>query len=103
MTRRGPPHLPYNWRNDCAIAIPTRHPPLRWLNDKLGAEGTTTDAIVREEVQSQSAMNVTVRNVITSMRLVSTINWTEFFESVSPVDAILRGSSDFAAMDFSDP
>ena len=43
---------------------------------------------------------MTVRNVITSMRLVSMINWAEFFESVSPVDAVLRGASDFAAMDF---
>ena len=45
-------------------------------------------------------MNVTVRNVITSMRLVSMINWAEIFESVSQVDAILREGSDFAAMDF---
>ena len=43
---------------------------------------------------------MTVRSVIASMRLVSTINWAEFFESVSPVDAVLRGASDFAAMDF---
>jgi len=28
------------------------------------------------------------------------INWAEFFESVSPVDAIMRAGSDFAAMDF---
>ncbi|HEX3664222.1 MAG TPA: glucoamylase family protein [Rhizomicrobium sp.] len=73
---------------------------VRWLNDKLGGEGTNTDEIVREEVQRQSAMNVTVRNVITSMRLVSTINWAEFFETVSPVDAVLRRGSDFATMDF---
>ena len=45
-------------------------------------------------------MNVTVRNVITSMRLISTINWAELFESVSLVDAVLRAESDFAAMDF---
>ena len=45
-------------------------------------------------------MNVTVRNVITSMRLVSMINWAEFFESVSPVDAVLRAASDFGSMDF---
>ena len=79
---------------------PNVTPALRWLNDKLAAENTTTDEIVRDEVQRQSAMNVTVRNVITSMRLVSMANWAEFFESVSPVDAILRGGSDFAAMDF---
>ncbi|MGH6876073.1 MAG: glycosyl transferase, partial [Rhizomicrobium sp.] len=43
-------------------------PALRWLNERLAAEGTTTDRIVRSEFQRQSAMNVTVRNVITSMR-----------------------------------
>jgi cyclic beta-1,2-glucan synthetase len=79
---------------------PDTTPALRWLNGRLGAEGTTTDAIVREEVQRQSAMNVTVRNVITSMRLVSMIDWAEFFESVSPVDVIMREGSAFAAMDF---
>jgi cyclic beta-1,2-glucan synthetase len=73
---------------------------LRWLNDRLDAEGTNTDEIVRKDVQRQSAMNVTVRNVIASMRLVSTINWAEFFETVSPVDAVLRGGSNFANMDF---
>ena len=73
---------------------------LRWLNERLAAEGSTTDEIVRDEVQRQSAMNVTVRNVITSMRFVSMINWAEFFESVSPVDAVLRAGSNFAAMNF---
>ncbi|HTK79047.1 MAG TPA: glucoamylase family protein [Rhizomicrobium sp.] len=79
---------------------PEATPALRWLNEKLSAEGTTTDEIVREEVQRQSAMNVTVRNVITSMRFVSTINWAEFFESVSLVDAALRAASNFDSMDF---
>jgi cyclic beta-1,2-glucan synthetase len=79
---------------------PNTTPALRWLNERLGAEGTTTDQIVHEEVQRQSAANVTVRNIITSMRMISMVNWPEFFESVSPVDAVLRGGSDFAAMDF---
>jgi cyclic beta-1,2-glucan synthetase len=79
---------------------PNVTPALQWLNERLAAEGTTTDQIVRSEVERQSAMNVTVRNVITSMRLISTINWVEWFESVSLVDATLRSGSDFAAMDF---
>ena len=79
---------------------PNTTPALRWLNERLESVGTTTDQIVREEVQHQSATNVTVRNVITSMRLISMTNWPEFFESVSPVDAVLRAGSDFAAMDF---
>jgi cyclic beta-1,2-glucan synthetase len=80
---------------------PNATPALRWLNERLEAEGLTTDSVVRDEVQQQSAMNVTIRNVIMSMRLVSTVDWAEFFESVSIVDAILRDGSDFAAMDFS--
>ena len=47
------------------------------------AQGTTADEIVREVHQGQGAMNVTVRNVITSMRLMSAVDWAEFFESVS--------------------
>jgi cyclic beta-1,2-glucan synthetase len=79
---------------------PNTTPALRWLNDRLGVEGTTTDQIVHDEFQSQSAMDITVRNVITTMRLVSMINWAEFFESVSPVDAVLRAGSNFGMMDF---
>ena len=75
-------------------------PALRWLDERLAAQGTTADEIVREEHQRQGAMNVTVRNVITSMRLMSAVDWAEFFESVSLVDAALRAGSDFAAMDF---
>ena len=43
---------------------------------------------------------MTVRNIITSMRLLSDVDWPEFFESVSLVDELLRAGSDFAAMDF---
>jgi cyclic beta-1,2-glucan glucanotransferase len=75
-------------------------PALRWLNDRLAADGTNADDIVRQEVQRQSALNVTVRNIITSMRLISAVNWPEFFESVSLVDAALRSQTNFAAMDF---
>ena len=75
-------------------------PALRWLNERLAQDGTNADDIVRQEVQRQSAMNVTVRNIITSMRLISAVNWPEFFESVSLVDAALREKTTFAALDF---
>ena len=74
---------------------------LTWLEERLAAQGTTTDAIVRDELQRQSASNVTVRNVITSMRLISAVDWTELVESISLVDALLAGESDFAQMAFS--
>jgi cyclic beta-1,2-glucan synthetase len=78
---------------------PVITPALQWLEQHLGAHGFTTE-IVRVEHQRQAAMNVTVRNVITSMRLISAFDWAEFFESVSLVDAILWTDSGFAAPDF---
>ncbi len=76
-------------------------PALHWLEERLVAQGTTSDEAVRDEHQRQGASNVTVRNIITSMRLLSDVDWPEFFESVSLVDDLLRAGSDFAAMDFS--
>jgi len=73
---------------------------LTWLDERLASMGTTADEAVRTEHQTQGAMNVTVRNVITSMRMISAVDWAEFFESVSLVDAALCADSDFAAMDF---
>ena len=75
-------------------------PALRWLEERFAARGTTTEETVRVEHQRQGAMNVTVRNIITSMRLMSSFDWREFFESVSRVDEVLRADTDFAALDF---
>ncbi|MFN0157599.1 MAG: GH36-type glycosyl hydrolase domain-containing protein [Bacteroidota bacterium] len=79
---------------------PAVTPALPWLDNRLTAQGTTSEKIVNEEHQFQGAMSVTVRNVITSMRLMSSVDWTKFFESVSLVDATLCAKSNFAAMDF---
>jgi cyclic beta-1,2-glucan synthetase len=75
-------------------------PILLWLDERLAAQGTTADETVRAEHQDQAAMSVTVRNIITSMRLMSAFDWEGFFESVSLVDSILRSGSNFGDMDF---
>jgi cyclic beta-1,2-glucan synthetase len=75
-------------------------PALLWLEERLGCQGTDCDGAVRAEHQRQGTMNVSVRNIITSMRLISAMDWAELFEKVSLVDATLRAGSDFAAMDF---
>src|SRR5437879_9979529 len=69
---------------------PESTPALSWLDEQLSKLGTSPDELVRVEHQSQAAMHVTVRNVITSIRLMSTFDWAEFFESVSLVDEMLR-------------
>ena len=79
---------------------PAVTPALGWLEELLAAQGTTAEETVRLEHQRQATMNVTVRNVITSMRLISWFDWAEFVESVGLVDAVLREGSAFADMDF---
>jgi cyclic beta-1,2-glucan synthetase len=75
-------------------------PALTWLDERLAAQGTTADTVVRDEHQRQGAANVTVRNIITSMRLISDVDWTELFERISLVDAALSVGNGFSDMDF---
>ncbi len=75
-------------------------PALAWLDRRLVAQGTTTDTVVRDEHQRHGASSVTVRNIITSMRLISDVDWTELVERVSLVDDVLACGGAFAAMDF---
>ncbi len=79
---------------------PRTTPTLGWLEERLGLQGASIDGAVLHAQQRLGASNVTVRNIITSMRLISDIDWTELFESVSLVDERLRAASAFAAMDF---
>src|SRR5262249_30353993 len=48
----------------------------------------------------QAAMNVTVRNIVTSMRLMSALDWKEFAESISAIDGVLRPGTNFAELTF---
>jgi cyclic beta-1,2-glucan synthetase len=75
-------------------------PVLLWLDHRLAEKGLTADEVVRAEHQQQAAMNVTVRNIITSMRMISSLDWHDFFESVSPVDEILSANSNFSQLTF---
>jgi cyclic beta-1,2-glucan synthetase len=75
-------------------------PALTWLDQRLAGQATTADAVVRDEHQRLGASSVSVRNVITSMRLISDVDWTELVERISLVDDVLAANSDFRDMDF---
>jgi len=79
---------------------PSQTPMLGWLEDRLQQQGTTLDDVVARAHARQGASNVTMRNIVTSMRTLSELDWADFFEDVSLVDACLAAHSDFAAMDF---
>jgi cyclic beta-1,2-glucan synthetase len=73
---------------------------LELVEIELAAQGASSQDIILNEYQVQSADDVSVRNVITAMRLVSDIDWTEFFESISLVDDVLASSANFSLLDF---
>lgn len=73
---------------------------LDFLNDWLNEQGGSLDEIVHREHAEQIADNLTVRNIITSMRAISAFEWPEFVEDVSLVDQCLRAHDGYAAMDF---
>ena len=79
---------------------PVETPLHAWLEDRLRRQGTSVEDVVARVLHRQGASNVTMRNIVTSMRVLSEIDWAEFFEDVSLVDARLRASSNFGAMDF---
>ncbi|MEP6827430.1 MAG: glycosyl transferase, partial [Aestuariivirga sp.] len=73
---------------------------LEWLQTNVSKQGHTLESVVNDEHHRQGAANVTVRNVVTSMRLVSDINWETWFDGVSAVDKALREIPLYAEMDF---
>jgi cyclic beta-1,2-glucan synthetase len=73
---------------------------LEWLKVETEALGYSFETAVGDEHHRQGAANVTVRNIVTSMRFISDVNWEVWFDSVSLVDKLLRTSSNYADMDF---
>src|SRR5438067_1250997 len=73
-----------------------------WLDKQLERRGLSIEKIVHEEHHRQAAAQVTVGNIITSMRLLSTLDWKEFFEKVSRIDPELAKdpAKVYARMDF---
>jgi cyclic beta-1,2-glucan synthetase len=68
---------------------PAVMPVTQWLEKQLVRQGATIEQIIHTEHQRQAATQVTVGNIITSMRLLSTLDWRDFFESVSLIEPLL--------------
>ena len=79
---------------------PLQTPLLGWLEDRLNRQGTSVEEVIANTQTRLGASNVTMRNIVTSMRLASEMDWADFFEEVSLVDARLRENPTYAAMDF---
>ena len=80
---------------------PVVTPALAWLNRRLAEQGTTTEEILELEYSRQTAMNTTVRNVITSMRSDLGVRLGGFLRERQPGRGDARGASEgYREMDF---
>ncbi|HKW02250.1 MAG TPA: glucoamylase family protein [Vicinamibacterales bacterium] len=56
----------------------------------LSSRQLTNEDVIRTELQRQAALQVSVANTITSLRLCASLDWREYVEAVSPVERTLR-------------
>jgi cyclic beta-1,2-glucan synthetase len=72
------------------------------VDARLREAGLTAEEAIRREHQGQAAAQVSVANVITSLRLGSTFDWNQYFEAVSLVERVLQRdpAGVYASMDF---
>jgi cyclic beta-1,2-glucan synthetase len=78
----------------------TFDPALAWLDQRLSERQTTIDIVVHDELQRQSAATATIGNIITSLRMIAGLDWSDAFERVCLVDRVIEGACDFRGMDF---
>src|SRR6185295_12434809 len=72
------------------------------LDAALAARGQTIEDAIRAEGQHQAAEQAGMANLIGSLRLISTFDWSEFFENVSLVEQVLQRdpAGVYSRMDF---
>ena len=75
---------------------------LRELDAALAARGQTVEDAIRSEGRYQASEQATMANLIGSLRLISSFDWSEFFESVSLVEQVLQRdpAGVYSRMDF---
>jgi cyclic beta-1,2-glucan synthetase len=72
------------------------------LDRALASRGFGIEDAIRAEGQHEAAEQAAVANLITSLRLIGTFDWSEFFESVSLVEQVLQRdpAGVYSQMDF---
>ena len=105
MARSGPPasgafvaELTRGLQGRGALSLP-----LTWLEQWLGEASLRIEALVHAESQQQAADQVSIGNSIGTLRFLAHMDWREYFETMSLVDAVLRDdpAATYGSMDFS--
>ncbi|MCY1665548.1 GH36-type glycosyl hydrolase domain-containing protein [Rhizobium sp. SL86] len=73
---------------------------IAWLEARLDAAGTDTEEVMMAEQNRLSSGNLTMGNIIKSLREIDDTEWSVWFEEVCLVDQVLREQSDYNELDF---
>ncbi len=109
MARSGPPMVS-SFVAELARRLQGQSPalalPLTWIEHQLSQSGQTIEQLVQSENRQQAADQVSISNSIGSLRFLGAMDWREFVETMSVVEAALRadpggayGRMDFATRD----
>ena len=76
--------------------------PISWMEEQLTGMGTSINDLVRHENQKQAADQVSVRNSISTLRVIGATDWREFVEMLSSVEEELKQdiTGTYPLMDF---
>ncbi len=64
-------------------------PVMEWIEEQLGKIDSSSQKLIQLEHQRQAAAQVTIGNILGSMRLLTVLDWREIFEDLSLVDKVL--------------
>ena len=71
-----------------------------WIEEKLEEQGSDSEEVLIAEQTRLSAGAVEISNIVQSLRTINDIDWTEWFKTVSKVDAMLSSYDGFDQLDF---
>src|SRR5205823_5767201 len=73
----------------------------KWLQTRLSARGQSPDELLRAEHQREAIDQLSIANIIGTMRVLSALDWPLFVDGVSRVERLLRRdpSGAYADMD----
>ncbi|TFH49808.1 MAG: cyclic beta 1-2 glucan synthetase, partial [Bacteroidia bacterium] len=76
--------------------------PLTWIEQRLSDSNQTIVQLIQHGNQEQAADQVSISNTIGSLRLLSSLDWGDFVESLSHVEHVLKDdpSGAYIHMDF---
>jgi len=76
--------------------------PLNWIEQHLEESGLSSEKMIQLEAKNQAADQLSIRNIISSLRAIEGVDWRKFVESMSYVEKTLCQDPDgtYELMDF---